>query len=349
MIHRYRKSILHVLSQRHRQGHCVASQPRSIECRAGKSRPRCTKGFTLVELLVVIAIIGMLVALLLPAVQAARESARRAQCTSHLKQIALAIHNHAGQRTIFPDGGEEPWFAPRVMVGSSPAAAPQQNWGWPYQILPFVEEENTWRIANDAEVVKVPIPLYFCPSRRGPEVRDQPHLLNFNLPAVRSMIDYAGNGGTDRTGSEGWGMMGNGLDGVIVRRPGGNDRSSSVSFRKLVDGSSFTLLVGEKCLNMGLLGEPQTDDDSGYCDGWDWESIRWGFVPPSPDWYDSNRDVASAENATLHASFGSSHTEGFNAALCDGSVRFVSFDVSLDVFKCLCNRDDGFVLDSNSF
>ncbi len=310
-------------------------------------RPTALAGFTLVELLVVIAIIGILIALLLPAVQAAREAARRMQCSNHLKQIGLACLTHESSRGILPTGGEEPWFSPRNW-NNGPAVAPQQTLGWAYQILPYMEQEEVWSTKEDVVVAKTKIPNYYCPSRRSPMVIDQPNLAKFGIPTLRAMIDYAGNGGTDTTGDTGWGTLGNGKDGVIVRRPDGSaDRSGTVGIADISDGTSTTLLAAEKCLNMGLLGKSQTDDDSGWMDGWDWDHIRWGYFPPSPDWNDSSS--AHAGYAFLHGAFGSSPPEIFNAVLCDGSVRSFGYDVDLDVFKRLSSRNDGIPLDANSF
>src|SRR5206468_11059272 len=117
--------------------------------RAGR---RCIDAFTLVELLVVIAIIGVLVALLLPAVQSAREASRRSKCTNNLKQFGLAFHNHHDTLGIFPDGGEnwDPVAWPRVMLNGTPATAPKQNWGWGYQILPYIEQSGVWNSSSDA-------------------------------------------------------------------------------------------------------------------------------------------------------------------------------------------------------
>jgi len=93
------------------------------------------RAFTLVELLVVIAIIGILVSLLLPAVQAARESGRNVQCVNHLKQMALAILNHEEAHGIYPDGGEHFWHHRTMTAHGTPEIAPKQHWGWAYQIL----------------------------------------------------------------------------------------------------------------------------------------------------------------------------------------------------------------------
>src|SRR5688572_27645245 len=96
---------------------------------------RLSRGFTLVELLVVIAIIGILVALLLPAVQAAREAARRMQCGNNLKQIGISIHNYHDTYKSFPSG----WICPSVATGAM--AVDQESWGWSSLILPFMEQQ----------------------------------------------------------------------------------------------------------------------------------------------------------------------------------------------------------------
>ena len=176
-------------------------------------------------------------------------------------------------------------------------------------------------------------------------VVSQPHLAQYGLPTERAMIDYAGNGGTDTTGDNGWGTLGNGKDGAIVRRPDGSaDRSGPVGVAEIRDGTSNTLLVGEKCLNVGILGQTQPDDDSGYMDGWDWDIVRWGYFQPNPDWSDPN---ASGGNVPLRGAFGSSHSGAFNAVLCDGSVRPISYSIALDVFRRLSSRKDGQPLDAS--
>ena len=303
------------------------------------------EGFTLVELLVVITIIGILISLLLPAVQAAREAARRAQCGNNLKQIGLAMLNHENARRILPDGGEKYWIA-RTIVDGIPTVAPKQNWGWPYQVLPYLEQENVWNLADDAEVIRTTLATYNCPSRRRPMVINN-----------RAMIDYAGNAGTDDgpqsagdRGNTGWGMLGNGRDAPIVRRPdGSSERSGSVGMAEIRDGTSNTILVGEKCLNAGLLGTGQTDDDSGYIDGWDWDIVRWGYFQPARDFNDSNPSAAHSGYVPYHSAFGSAHAGGFNACLCDGSVRVLSYSIELEVFKLLSNRKDGKPLDVSKF
>ncbi len=132
-------------------------------------RRRFADGFTLVELLVVIAIIGILVALLLPAVQQAREAARRTQCTNQLRQIGLAILNLENAVRSFPGGGIEPW--PRIELYSSGGKAfgpKKQGMSWAFQILPYLEEGAVHGINTQEELQAQPIGIYFCPSRRGP-------------------------------------------------------------------------------------------------------------------------------------------------------------------------------------
>lgn len=161
----------------------------------------CRRAFTLVELLVVIAIIGVLVALLLPAVQAAREAARRSECTNKLKQIGLAVQNHIDALKVFPTGGDG-YFAdikyfvtpPAVGAGLPPSGArpngpDKQGISWAFQILPYLEQSPIRQITHRGQLATNVIPGYFCPSRRSPTAVESP------IGGVTNsffLIDYAG-------------------------------------------------------------------------------------------------------------------------------------------------------------
>jgi prepilin-type N-terminal cleavage/methylation domain-containing protein len=312
--------------------------------------------FTLVELLVVVAIIGVLVALLLPAVQAARESARRTQCNNNLRQIGLAFQNHHDTLQILPDGGEnwDPINYPRSMVNGTPGVAPNQNWGWGYQILPYVEQSAVWSEAKDADVRGATIKNYFCPSRR------KAMRIIVGNPAIPcGMIDYVGNGGTEAFQApvqsqivNGIGVdipgaaVGNGTDGVVVRRPGTYpNRSQSLRLAMITDGTSNTLLAGEKRLRPENLGKAQPHDDQGFTSGWDRDEICWGNIPP-----DIDRRLQDG-----FYQFGSPHPAAFNSVFCDGSVHNIRYNIQsnntptasqpLGVWQRLCKRDDGLALD----
>jgi prepilin-type N-terminal cleavage/methylation domain-containing protein len=285
-------------------------------------------GFTLIELLVVIAIIAVLIALLVPAVQKVRESANRAQCQNNLKQLALAFHAHHGARGYFPTGGWD-WYVTPTYVNGVPMVGAQQQAGWGFQILPYIEGDNVWRggqATNDDDRVRVamgtPNPIFFCPSRRGPQtvVFQFPGFFN-NNSMVCALGDYAASN---------WEMTGV-VQQYLPKR-----------FADIKDGTSNTLLLGDRRLNVRFLGQVQTDDDTGYASGWDQDIMRRSDIPPLPDY-----SAPAPNNGELR--FGSSHTGVFNVALADGSVRALSYSVDPTTFKNLGNMNDGQAIDLSNY
>jgi prepilin-type N-terminal cleavage/methylation domain-containing protein/prepilin-type processing-associated H-X9-DG protein len=283
--------------------------------------PSRRAAFTLIELLVVISIIGILMGLLLPAVQKVRESANRITCQNNLRQIGLAFHNHHGTRGEFPTGG---WVAltPPNYSSGTPAVGKQQRAGWAFQILPFLEAEATWKggqATTDTDRALVAIgttnKMFFCPSRRGPQTvtyRD-----NYLPPLTGGMIthalcDYAASN------KEGTGAV---------------RQARATTFASITDGTSNTLLVSEKRLNLRYLGGKQPDDNQGYTAGFNYDTMRKTTRPPLPDY-----NAQFGDGAGL---FGSSHTGGVNICLVDGSVRFLSYAISRQTFGLLGNASDG--------
>ena len=155
------------------------------------SYARHLRAFTLVELLVVIAIIGILVALLLPAIQSAREAARRSQCTNNLKNIGLAVLNHENTHKMFPTGGLQNltfgYGLEQNVEGGKPLGPTRQGLGWAFQILPFIEETAAYQLAITSSLQQVVMPLYVCPSRRQATTT-----YSANFDAIIAPIDYAG-------------------------------------------------------------------------------------------------------------------------------------------------------------
>jgi prepilin-type N-terminal cleavage/methylation domain-containing protein len=152
-----------------------------------------SNGFTLVELLVVIAIIGVLVALLLPAVQAAREAARRAECQNKLKQMGLAAQNFVSAMNVFPTGGDGAGPAiENYLQNGKPNGPDKMGLGWGYQLLPYLEQNAVYGLNTTTLVKSTVVPLYNCPSRRGPTISQE---YNGNTTVIGPTVvlsDYAG-------------------------------------------------------------------------------------------------------------------------------------------------------------
>lgn len=290
--------------------------------------PARRNGFTLVELLVVIAIIGVLVALLLPAVQAAREAARRSQCSNNLKQIGLGFHNHHDIFGRLPSAGGGTTGNPPTDRG---------EWGWAYEILQMIEQGNVFDNTNDTAVRATIIKTYVCPSRRAPM-----------LFSGTGRSDYAGNGGT-RANSDG-------TTGTVARSdaPGPNWRRGKYTMADITDGTSNVVLVGEKLVNrpsMGGTGGVDFSDNEpwagpGYADA----DIMRGCLPVGSLWYTPTKDtnLATPPDSGLFYRFGAAHPAGAQFVLGDGSVRSISYTVDATTFMRICVLNDGQPVNANN-
>jgi len=205
-----------------------------------RRRTEITAAFTLVELLVVIAIIGILVALLLPAIQAAREAARRSECSNHLKQIGLAIQLHHDTKKVFPMGRNT-----TGVIGVS----------WAYELLPFMEEQAMYDSYNDtkradddlnAKSMRTPVATFFCPSRRGP-LADRDFDNDDAAPLLKASAaggDYSANAGHEEdTNMEANDFKSGAID---IGLAGPIFSGSKIKAQRVIDGLSGTLAVGER-------------------------------------------------------------------------------------------------------
>jgi len=287
-------------------------------------------GFTLVELLVVIAIIGILVALLLPAIQAARESARRTQCSNHLKQLGLGFQHHLDIYKYFPTGGNFLSYAPEYDTSLIPLIAPKQRAGWGFQVLPFIEQKTIWEGNGGQDVAEcqrqaigAKIPTFFCPTRRAPQAPSAGSWYGPSGTYPHAMTDYAGST-SDASITGGAGVV------VQVSSSGTWQGPAPITTASIIDGTTYTMVVGEKRLNVNALGTMQSDDNEGYTSGWDHDTMRRVSLDPRPDTTTNYGEER----------FGSSHPAGFQAVFADGAVRFISFSVDLTTFGRMGNRMD---------
>ncbi|XZE17800.1 DUF1559 domain-containing protein [Pirellulaceae bacterium SH449] len=298
--------------------------------------------FTLIELLVVIAIIGVLVGLLLPAVQSAREAARRMQCSNNLKQIGLALHSHHDAHRRLPPGWM-PASQPDVDGGFG------ERWAWKVFILPQLEQTAVYDslnvnnggqpipLANDPRAQSV-INVYLCPSDPGGNLNESYPDPNGNFYPKSNYPGVHGRGEEISTAA-------NGGNGVF-------SKASRIRFADITDGLSQTFAVGERDARsrgqgiFGSLGDPFR-----HAAVWIRAMPRPGSITPTTQHGRSVTGVCTELagstrrlNGPSSRAFGSAHVGGANFSLADGSVRFVSESIDPVIYGRLAERNDGQVV-----
>lgn len=309
------------------------------------------KAFTLIELLVVIAIIAILIALLLPAVQQAREAARRTQCKNNLKQIGLALHNYHDVHRVFPSGSTR----------SSRFPTDDSAWGWGVMLLPQIEQTNLFNqlAPNTPESyrealnnpIKLPLlqqslPAYRCPSSSAPDQNTERIMDPTGAAVTVGLSNYVGSMGVRSNGSGKGVLSGN----------------SKVRLRDITDGTSNTFAVGERAFgdlagtgfNAASVWSGATDSTN--CGGSLPTDCTITLHAPTRNQMQTGLELQL--NTISYESwmpFSSRHTGGAQFTMCDGSVRFISENIDSRVgsvtdattwgtYQLLSERSDGQVL-----
>ncbi len=323
------------------------SPAKSLRRGANIRRP----AFTLTELLVVIALIGMLMALLLPAINAAREAGRRTVCASNIRQLALASLNYESTHGFYPGSG---WSG--AWVGVPGRIGRRQPGGWAYSLLSHLERSDLAEVGRDDppgkreaainDLIQIPIAVFNCPSRRRPE--RYPIFYDFaRTPRGAVLVnhvaraDYAMNCGDQQRCDFYWPGPSSLSQGDHPNFPWPNvsDHTgvsylrSEVAASQIKDGLSRTYLCAEKYLGWDHQddGADESDDWSMYS-GYQNDTARSAYLPPAPD-----------RNEVGTCRFGSRHPGVWHVAFCDASVRGLSFDIDPVIHRSLANRADATV------
>ncbi len=293
------------------------------------------RAFTLIELLVVIAIIAVLIALLLPAVQQAREAARRTQCKNHLKQFGLALHNYHDSTQVFPAPVYGIWDSATSQYSPDPA------WGWHVSILPYLDLGNTFQqlktesrsLQNAVADVQIRpilqgnISVFRCPSDAGDVLAQDA------IAGVRcSRTNYVGVNGPGVYAylrNVNWATGVFGLQNISVR------------IRDITDGTSNTFMVGERASLVGV--STNSAHWVGTNNGWqEGSNYRGAMQVTGSTGYPMGIDEPTYW--AYRSAFSSAHTGGAHFLMGDGAVRFVSENIDLTNYKNLSSRADGKVV-----
>jgi prepilin-type N-terminal cleavage/methylation domain-containing protein/prepilin-type processing-associated H-X9-DG protein len=343
-------------------------------------------GFTLIELLAVITIIGILISLLLPAVQAARESARRTQCTNNVSQLALGALAHESANHCLPTGG----WGMNWVGDPDRGFGCRQPAGWAFSMLPYIDMQalhdlgsgdNTpaTRVAGISQCIATPLATLMCPTRRTVDAYPMSDPMRYgcpvwykfgrmpSLPPLVARTDYAGNAGTtpDPNPKD---MPSGPSDYATADKPGYDWKihphvsdtgvmycHSEITMADITDGASNTYLLGEKVCDPDHYYDGLLDWDDQFWDtGMDWDTIRWtGKAASQSDprfapMQDTPHDTLQDIQQEIPSgmAFGSAHANSFNMAMCDGSVHSINYSIDLETHWRLGNRSDGQSVDA---